>query len=234
MGSFTNKLSNKKLPNTNIQPLNPIIFPTKNAENFDDILMDNNFVKPLSYKEILKIDRDNFVYWCLQRGVYQYPTIELLEWLKNYFNVPISEVLEIGAGNGAFSRYLGTKATDSKIQETPELKHKYLLNNITTTNPPDDVEKINAIAAIKKYKPKIVFGTYISSRFKKGDVEGFQDGVDHEKLWNFEFIRKYIMVGNIRLHKNHTFLKYKHEEYYEPWLISRSEQTLNRIFVWEK
>lgn len=233
MGSFTSNLAKPAKP-LDLQPLNSVIYPTESLENLDKIFMDGNFVKPLPYKEILSVKRDNFLFWCMKRGVYQYPTIELLEWLKNYLKLPNPKVLEIGAGNGAFSRYLGTKASDSKVQETPEIKLLYSLQRIGTTNPPDDVEKLDAVEAIRKYQPEIVFGTYITNKWKEGDKDGFDRGVDHEKFWKFDHVKKYIMIGNSRVHAGHTFLKIRHNEFYEPWLISRSEQTLNRIFVWEK
>lgn len=214
------------------QPLNAYIYPTENIENLDKIFMDNGLVKPLPYKEILSVKRDNFLFWCMKRGVYQYPTIELLEWLKKYIGDKLA--IEIGSGNGAFSRWLNIKGTDSKIQETPEIKLLYALQNVATTNPPDDIEKLDALEAIKKYKPEIVIGTYVTNKWKDGDKDGFCNGADHDEFWKLDYLKKYIMVGNKRVHLNHTFLKNKHEEIYEPWLISRSEQTLNRIFVWEK
>ena len=85
--------------------------------------------------------------WCICRAIYQLPTIELIEWLKENFN--LDKAIEIGAGNNYFYHHLGIKGIDNYSEQIPAVKLVHEILNQPSTNPPPEVEKLDAIASLK-------------------------------------------------------------------------------------
>src|SRR5271170_675184 len=81
-------------------------------------------LKLLSYKEYDKIDRIALKLFCHATGRYGLPTIELVEYLKELIGG--RSAIEIGAGNGDLGRHLGIPMTDSRLQEDPVIRERYL------------------------------------------------------------------------------------------------------------
>lgn len=164
----------------------------------------------------------------LKHGLYVIPTTELICWLKE--NV-VGSAIEIGAGNGAISRALGIPITDNRMQELPEVQFFYMMSGQPVIAYPDDVEKLEALEAVEKYKPDTVIGAFITHKFVDEVVGGNAYGVQEETI--IEKTRRYIMIGNLDTHRLKPILKKKHDWMYFPWLITRSaDQKNNRIFVW--
>lgn len=185
-------------------------------------------VKPYSFWK--DIDRNTVSYFMLQHGIYTMPTVELIEWLRA--NI-IGNAIEIGAGNGAIARSLNIPITDSKLQEEPAIKGYYLSVGQPIIEYHSDVEKLEAIEAIKKYKPDTVIGSFITHKWKEhmGNGDGNMFGVDEHKI--LKSVKRYINIGNLVTHKAKPILKQKHEELYFDWLVTRSvNQSENRIFIW--
>lgn len=183
-------------------------------------------VMPFSfYKQFTENEIKFFMH---QEGIYVLPTSELVDWLRDNM---VGKAIEIGAGHGAIARALNIPITDSRMQELPEIKLAYLAGGQPVIKYADDIEKLNAEQAIKKYNPDTVIGCFITHKWN--GVNGNAYGVDLLKL--IKSVNKYIHVGNLITHKDYNIYKFLSDEHYFDWLITRSvNQKDNRIFVWEK
>lgn len=184
-------------------------------------------VKPSSFYK--KYTEEQLTYLAYMKGIYVFPTRELVNWLKKN---AIGNMIEIGAGHGAIGRCLGIPTTDSKMQEMPEIKSYYSFMGQPVIEYPKDIEKLEAMEAVEKYKPNTVFGAYITHKWKTGLHDGNILGVDEDEL--IKNVDMYISIINIKTHRNKPILHYNHESLYFPWLITRSEQGDNRIVIWKK
>lgn len=194
-------------------------------------IFDNNGnlkLMPASYYNSLP--EDTLPYIGHEKAIYSFPTIQLYKWVKEYYD--LSNAIEIGSGAGGLHRLLGIKGTDSKMQELPEVIEQYKLMRQPTIKYPDDVEKIDAISAIKKYKPDIVIGCWITQLYNPITNHGSIYGVNEIKL--LKKVKTYITIGNQIIHGQKDILKFKHEKIIIDGLVSRSTNPkLNCIYVWE-
>lgn len=207
-----------------------VIVPCDISELEKEVLTPDGklIIKPFAFwnsldKNIIKI----FIH---THAIYVLPTEELINWLKE--NI-LGTAIEIGAGNGSISRALNIPITDSRMQEREDIKIYYQVVGQPLIKYPDDVEKLDAEEAIKKYNPETVLGCFITHKFKEEIGSGNMYGVEEENI--LKAVKKYINIGNLTTHGAKPILKLKHEELYFDWLITRSvNQTENRIFIWNK
>jgi hypothetical protein len=165
--------------------------------------------------------------FCHYHGMYNLPTDELIAWLKA--QIGDQKAIEIGCGNGAIGRALGIPFTDAKIQDLPAVQLQYALMQQPCIKYPDDVEKLDGHAAIKKYKPDVVIGSWITAK-----NNGNMYGVSEEKILNS--CKTYIHIGNegVKPHHEKFILNRKHETYKFDWLFGRGDKEKNVIWVWRK
>lgn len=77
----------------------------------DKLLVGNNgLLRPIPYAELKAFPHGMIQQWCVQRGVYQVPTQELIDFLATHAN---KRTIEICAGNGVLGRSLNLIMTDS-------------------------------------------------------------------------------------------------------------------------
>jgi len=170
-------------------------------------------------------------YFMYIHGIYVLPTTELIEFLRSQI---IGKAIEIGAGHGAIARSLNIPITDSRMQEQPEIKFIYQMGGQPPITYHDDIEKLDAIQAVKKYEPDTVIGAFITHKFDVKIGNGNAMGVDEEKMFS-KIKSRYINIGNKHTHKDKPILKLKHTEYQFDWIITRSvNQYQNVIFVFDK
>lgn len=174
------------------------------------------------------IDENILKIFMLKHGIYILPTTELIEWLKQ--NI-IGRAIEIGSGNSAIARTLNIPITDSRLQEQPEIALYYESLGQPTIKYNDDVERLDAMEAIKKYNPDTVIGAFITHRFNPKTNSGNMYGVSEEAV--LRKVKRYINIGNLETHHDKPIRKtHKHEEFYFEWIISRSaDQSKNRIWI---
>jgi hypothetical protein len=200
----------------------------------DDILLDQNRQLKIVHSSIYQsIPQEHLALFGHKYGYYLFPTLELAEWLKN--QVDLTSTIEIGAGHGALARYLGIPATDSRYMERDDIKQYYAALNQPVTQYPDDIEKLDAIEAIDKYKPECVIGCWITHKYKESEHwrGGNMFGVDENRV--IRNVSKYIMIGNEQIHNKKKILELSHKDFKFPWIFSRSMNvTGNIIYVWEK
>lgn len=167
--------------------------------------------------------------WCVKRGVYQYPTEELLEWLSQ--QTAGRRAIEICAGNGAIGRALGIVTTDSYMQTTPEIADYYNSLGQTPIMPPPDVLKLDANEAVERYEPDVVIGAWVTELWQPGDRMGSVWGVDELAILNR--VATYIHIGNDGTHAYKRAMRKTHQLSRFGWLVSRAKNPpLNHIGVW--
>lgn len=172
--------------------------------------------------------------WASLHGRYGLPTQELIDWLKA--QIGNRRALEIGAGCGDLGYHLGITMTDSyqQVDDPATAAHYAALRQVPTT-PPPDVIKEDAENAVRKRKPQVVIGSWITEKWLPANVPwentGNYKGPREEYI--LDRCATYILVGNQNIHGKKRILKLPHAEFSFPWLVSRAaDQTANRIYVW--
>lgn len=201
-------------------------------QTYDRLLLDERGIIKLQSADFYKtIEHTNLRIWCLCRAIYQLPTVELVEWLKANFN--LNKAIEIGAGNNYLYHYLGIVGVDNYSEQIRAVKLVHEILNQPSTNPPPEVEKLDAIAAIKKYQPETVITAW--STLKCEDPEGIDAGHKYAPDENeiLDLGVAYIHIGNDEIHGDREIMNKPHETYYFDWLVSRGKHPeKNCIYVW--
>jgi len=201
----------------------------------DKVLLDEKgLVRVLPAEDLRRLDPEHLRLWLHWNAVYQLPTVELVEWLRE--RIGVRGAIEIGSGNGAIGRALGIPRTDNRCQEWPDVRAYYALTGQPTIRYPDDVEKIPALDAIAKYKPKVVVACWVTHLYREDEHKrgGNMYGVDEDKV--IETVETYIHVGSTTSHSKKRILKRPHEEVrpLQPtWLFGRGAPEDRVIWVWE-
>jgi|SRR5881628_1981023 len=173
--------------------------------------------------------------WGCQRGVYQFITTEMVDyWVRE--QIGDLSAIEICAGYGTLGRALGIPVTDVKLQDNPVVRAHYLDIKHGCINYPADVEELEALEAIKKYKPKVVMGCYIT-QYSDHEIPGIPSSPFGPKEWEFfnEGVEKYIVFGNTIAHSGKQVYGFPHEELCFDWLLNKGEdQANNRVWVFDK
>ena len=219
----------RELPHAELRPI-------------DDALMDGNQMRLLPASKLREFTQDELAVWAHIRSRYGLVTKELVEFLRS--NVlgrdPFDYqgiALEIGSGMGDLAFHLELRATDSAIQTSAEMRLYYEALRQPIIDPPAWVERLDAVEAVKKYKPKIVIASWCTQLFREGDTEkkigSSIHGIDEE--WLLERVDVYVHIGNDSPHGTKRINRRKHEVIREPWLVSRAaDQSLNCIRIWRK
>ncbi len=206
------------------------IMPNENIDYLNKILMENGRLKVLDASVYEQIPNTHLRMFCVKKGIYQLPTTELADWVRD--KIEWRKTIEIGAGNGAFAKHLGIIATDSHQQERPEIKELYKVMRQQTVKYGKHVKNYDAKKAIKKYRPKVVVANWVTQIWGPDSEEGNAWGIDEN--WLINNVECYIHIGNRQVHKK-RILMHEHKEYQFPWLYSRgSVPEDNVIFVWGK
>lgn len=193
------------------------------------LLDDDGFLRPIPNDELEEVPNEHLTIWCVKNAVYQLPTLELINFLKE--KIAGRKAIEICSGRGHIARLLEIKATDNYMQTRPEILAYYLSMGQMPIVPPDFVEKMDAIEAIRKYNPEIVIGCFVTHKWENGLQTGNEFGPDERKIIE---VADYIMVGNDRIHWEKPIRQVQHEELYFPWLRSRAfDQDRNCVMIWE-
>ncbi len=168
-----------------------------------------------------------------RHAIYQFPTIELLEFLKSEIG-DLDDAIEIGAGNGCIGRNLGIRMVDNFQQEMPAYKEIYDMAMQPTIKYGEDVENISGNDAVVKYRPKVVLANWVTNRWEPGMDSGNMIGVKEEDLFS-EGVEKYIHCGNSRTHSVKPILKtVPYVKHQFPFLVTRAiEPDNNCVYIFK-
>lgn len=163
-------------------------------------------------------------------GLYTMPTTELIEYLRS--KIAGRRAIEIGAGMGVIGRSLGIPLTDSRMQERPDIKAYYEAMRQPVIKYPADVEKLEALEAVRKYRPEVVIGSFITYKWREETKSGNYWGVDTLKL--IHSVPEYYMIGNLETHHHDPALKYLTDAERPEFLFTRGNPEYSLIFHWKK
>lgn len=198
-----------------------------------DLMGDNQRIKLLKAYEYDKMYRPSVQMWAHKHGRYGLPTFELIEWLKD--QIGDRKAIEIGSGHGDLCYHLGILGTDNWCQQLPDVAAYYRAQGQPVIKYASDVEKLDGLAAVEKYRPSVVVGSWvtqwISSGPKGAGKQGSMYGIREDRILKTGVT--YIMIGNLGSHNKKEILKKPHEEHRLPFVRSRaSDPDLDRVFIW--
>lgn len=175
-------------------------------------------VMPASFYANVK--REERAWFANRYGFYSLPTVELADWLREL--IAGRSAIEIGSGNGVLAQYLGIPATDSRVQDEPGIRAYYQLMRQATVDYGPNVERIEALDAVKKYKPEVVIGCWITHRYnaRDPDREGNALGPDLPAI--LKVCKQLVLIGNELVHAKNPLWRRPHAVQYPPWLYARS------------
>lgn len=200
-----------------------------------DLLDEQGHLKLLSSAEFDAIPRDALRLWCHFNGRYGLPTQELVAYLKK--RIAGRKAIEIGSGYGDLAYHLGIPATDSWIMTDPGVAAFYKAMQQPVINYPPFVEKIEALDAIRKYKPEIVIASWVT-RWVDPNLPvpqggGSIHGVKEDLLLATGVT--YIFIGNLGVHGHKPIRNLEHQELIFPFVRSRAiDPSLDRVMIWNE
>ena len=185
-------------------------------------ILDATFWNQFSREQILKFMNEE--------SLYVLPTEELLCFLDQ--EIGANTAIEVGAGRGIIGRELNIRTTDSYQQSDSFMKQLYNAIQTPTIKYPKYIEKIDAVSAARKYRPHTILGCFVTHKWRHDTQSGNDFGIDMTKM--FSFAKKFILVGNKKVHKDNPLMRVPHIEITLEGLITRGAQPeLNRVFIWE-
>lgn len=213
--------------------LNAFVAPLLSSERMNelnDFFFGGGNYSPPPAAELLKIPQEELAVFCNRRAIYGLPTQELIEFLKS--EIGKQKAIEIGAGAGLLGCNLGIPMTDSKQQERSDVKLYYKMTGQPTITYHQEVREFDALEAVRRFKPGVVIGSWITERWIEGKTEGNMYGVKEDKL--LTMVEKYILIGHENTHGRKEILKHKHRIIKEPWICSRAlDREKNLIYIWD-
>lgn len=156
----------------------------------------------------------------IQHGLYSFPTVELVDHLRE--RIGGRTAIEVGAGHGVLAQALGIPATDNRQQEGVALQNYYRQIGQATVPYGDHVERLDAQAAVKLYKPQVVIACWVTHRYDlaRHAAGGSQTGVDEAAI--IAGCEEYIFIGNELTHAGKPIWGLPHEVIYPGWVFSRA------------
>ena len=200
-----------------VQKLNDILRPDENRFNI-----------PKS-SELDAFSQDTISALCVHYGMYLVPTVELVEYLQNIIDP--ADTIEVGSGCGLLGTALGIRMTDNRMQERPEIQEYLRAAKQRPVQYHPDVEKIDAVSAVKKYEPKTVLAAWVSDP-QSGNMYGPRE----VEFFDTPSVERYILIGHERVHSNKEILgtKFFKKKIKPKWLVSRSARKGNTIYIFER
>lgn len=218
----------------NLNDRSVAIYKNHNIEYLEEMLLDKDGnLKVLPYSELENVDQEHISVFCVKHGFYSLPTRELIDFLETEITGKKDKTIEICSGNGVISRELGIVGVDNFMQEAEDIKAIYEAGKQKTVTYGKHVMKFEATEGVKRYKPEIVVGAFCTHRYIPTEHwrGGNMFGVNEKQI--LSKVKKYIHIGNRKVHDKKPILKLPHREIKEPWILSRSQhKNDNVIWIW--
>lgn len=205
------------------------------AKMVSHLLDDNGYLKILPASFYAGLDPVELRVFCHIHARYGLPTVELVEWLKHY--IGDRSAIEIGAGCGDLGRTLGIPMTDNFCQEWPDVKAIYMAAQQPLIRYGENVERLDALDAAKKYKPDIIIGQWVTNWIDPNAPPppggGSVYGVKEDLL--LKECKSYVVIGNSNVHGHKPILQMPHMEVQnrDRVIWSRAnDQSMNVVYIW--
>lgn len=164
-----------------------------------------------------------------KHNIFVAPTTELLDYLD--LLIGDHPCIEICAGKGYLGQMLDIDhITDSYIQTTPEYRRIITERGGIPMEPPSFVERLEATAAAKKYRPHTILCSYGTHKDTRIGSSGSDEGVDFKTLKRY--CRRIIFIGNTETHKDNPMTR--EAMFQVSGLISKAGEEGMRVWIWEK
>ena len=216
-----------------IGPITAQQFDSKvSTANIRKTVMDGRKMRVLPHSEWMKFSWQEINTLLHETATYVVPTEELIDYLDE--QIGDEKAIEICADNGYIGSNLDILMTDSYQQQDDKMTCLYydLIKQPRIKYPPN-VMKLEASRAVRQIKPHTVIGCYATHKWREDTQSGNIKGVDFEDV--FSKVQRLVLVGNLQTHKDNPFMALPHEEVALPGLLTRAaDQSLNRIFIWNK
>lgn len=187
-------------------------------------------IHPIPSKEVEKFSFSFLRLFLHKYGLYTLPTVELIDYLAGI--IAGKKAIEIGAGLGVIGRSLGIPVTDNKMQEWPQVKAQYDRMRQPTIKYPTDIIEMDALDAVKHYKPDTVIGSYITHKWRPGMESGNEYGVDNLAL--ARKVEAYYMIGSLTVHMQDPAMKHLDGIERHDFLYTRGGKENSVIFRWKQ
>lgn len=201
----------------------------------------NGLLQPKPAEFYRQFSQNDISAFCLFNGYYCLPTIELVDYLNAVTMAvsPSRHAIEIGSGNGVIARSLGITGTDSKMQDDADIAKLYALMGQPPVTYGDDVVKLDANAAVDRYKPEVVIGAWVTHKYEEAEHDrgGNMFGIDESAILDHPSVKAYLVIGNESVHSKKPILNREHVVLRPSsgMLFSRGAAAdKNVIYVWAK
>lgn len=168
-----------------------------------------------------------------RHGIYSFPTVELVDRLREIIDG--RSAIEIGAGHGVLAETLGIPATDSCEQASPAYRLVYAAAGQPSASYGPNVIEAHASRAVRRLKPEVVIACWVTQNYDPskpwtpGDSK--LNGVDERDI--IRNCATYVLVGNEHVHRAKVIWSRPHTIEYPPWLYSRAmNDTRDFIATW--
>lgn len=195
-------------------------------------VMDGRKMRVLPHSEWMRFSWPEIRMLLHETATYVAPTEELIDCLDEL--IGDEKTIEICAGNGYVGSNLDILMTDSyQQQDDKKAVMMYDLMRQPRIKYPPSVIKLEASRAVRRMNPHTVIGCYATHKWREDTQSGNDKGVDFGDV--FSKVQRLILVGNLQTHKDNPLMWLPHEEVVLPGLLTRAaDQSLNRIFIWNK
>lgn len=185
---------------------------------------------PVRFDRLKGFSQEAISLYCHKYALYQIPTRELIDFIKN--EIQDEPTIELAAGNGCIGRALGIPMLDNHMQTWPQIIETYKVMKQPVIKYGEDVINMDGNEAVRKYRPLNVVAAWLTQKYEEGMKNGNMWGVDELQMFQ-DGIEKYIHIGNSATHgdkKLFRHVKFKIHKF--PWLLSRSiKREDNEIYV---
>lgn len=216
----------------NISTLEMNVISTDGVHNItNDVLDEGGAMKVLPADFWSQTTMEQRAIFGNKNGLYGFVTHELVEWLKGY--IGDRTALEIGSGSGDLAKAVGIRATDSRMQEDPAVAHIYASLKQPIVRYGENVEKLTAAEAVRKYRPQVVVANWVTHLYREDRhaAGGNAFGVNEEDI--IRNCEEYIFIGNNHVHRGKSIWNLPHKKGSPDWLFSRQMNgSDNFIAVW--
>ena len=84
-----------------------VINPNIDIKPLEDLMLRDGKIIAVPFNSLNKFPQEQISLFCHKHALYQIPTTELIDFIKN--EIGCAQVIEIGSGNGCMGRSLGIK-----------------------------------------------------------------------------------------------------------------------------
>lgn len=214
--------------------LNAIYVDPRSVRDISPMMLDSQSRLKVVPAEVLQqTTKEERALFGVLNAYYGLPTAELVAFLKDF--IGDRSALEIGAGHGGLAKALGIPATDNKQQERPDIRAYYEALKQPVIRYGENVEKLDAMAAVKKYRPQVVVASWVTHKYNESRPQagGNEDGVVEEDI--LDSCEAYVFIGNDKVHANKSLWSRPHEKLTPYWVYSRAANgSSDFIAIWRK